>query len=275
LPSSFRYRFTTSELLAKFENQKHLQVTRSRLATLEKQGYIGRRYDNSYKLQGKFAAFYLLPKGLQYLKSIDAAEPQALKMMYNDPKASDKFVDFCLQVMDHGTLTDNNGRKADFRNVVLIMTSNAGAEALTKSSIGFTQSQHQGDEMAEVKRLFTPEFRNRLDAMISFAPLDTVIILQVVDKFLMQLEAQLQDKKVEAQFSPALRDWLAREGFDAAMGARPMARLIQNTIRRALADELLFGRLVHGGKVMIDLDVREKVVLQFADAEQLSVANDA
>lgn len=201
--------------------------------------------------------------------------PYSVLLLDEIEKAHPDVFNILLQVMDHGTLTDNNGRKADFRNVVLIMTSNAGAEALTKSSIGFTQSQHQGDEMAEVKRLFTPEFRNRLDAMISFAPLDTVIILQVVDKFLMQLEAQLQDKKVEAQFSPALRDWLAREGFDAAMGARPMARLIQNTIRRALADELLFGRLVHGGKVMIDLDAREKVVLQFADAEQLSVANDA
>ena len=201
--------------------------------------------------------------------------PYSVLLLDEIEKAHPDVFNILLQVMDHGTLTDNNGRKADFRNVVLIMTSNAGAEALTKSSIGFTQSQHQGDEMAEVKRLFTPEFRNRLDAMISFAPLDTVIILQVVDKFLMQLEAQLQDKKVEAQFSPALRDWLAREGFDAAMGARPMARLIQNTIRRALADELLFGRLVHGGKVMIDLDAREKVILQFADAEQLSVANDA
>ena len=165
--------------------------------------------------------------------------------------------------MDHGTLTDNNGRKADFRNVVIIMTTNAGAESLTKSSIGFTSSKSSGDEMADIKRLFTPEFRNRLDATISFKMLDEAIILRVVDKFLMQLEAQLAEKKVDIHFTEALKAHLAKNGFDPQMGARPMARLIQDTIRKALADELLFGRLADGGEVTVDLDEHGKVRLEF------------
>ena len=143
--------------------------------------------------------------------------------------------------MDHGTLTDNNGRKADFRNVVIVMTTNAGAES-ARTQMGFTPSTKLGDEMEAIKRMFTPEFRNRLDAVISFRALDHEIILRVVDKFLMQLEEQLAEKKVEAQFTAELKLHLARKGFDPLMGARPMARLIQDTIRRALADELLFGR---------------------------------
>jgi ATP-dependent Clp protease ATP-binding subunit ClpA len=165
--------------------------------------------------------------------------------------------------MDHGTLTDNNGRQTDFRNVIIIMTTNAGAEAMQKSVIGFSAKREVGDEMSEIKRMFSPEFRNRLDAIISFAALDNEIILRVVDKFLTQLEAQLHEKKVEATFSDKLRTWLAAEGFDPLMGARPMARLIQDSIRSALADELLFGRLVNGGKVLIDLDDEEKLVLEF------------
>jgi ATP-dependent Clp protease ATP-binding subunit ClpA len=146
------------------------------------------------------------------------------------------------------------------------MTTNAGAEALQKTSIGFTSNKQAGDEMADIKRMFTPEFRNRLDAIISFKALDSEIILRVVDKFLMQLEGQLHEKKVEAIFTDALRAWLAEKGFDPLMGARPMARLIQDTIRAALADELLFGKLVHGGKVTIDLDEHEKVRLTFETA---------
>jgi ATP-dependent Clp protease ATP-binding subunit ClpA len=166
--------------------------------------------------------------------------------------------------MDHGTLTDNNGRKADFHNVVIIMTTNAGAEALNKSSMGFTQGSTAGDEMADIKRTFTPEFRNRLDGIISFAPLDKEVILRVVDKFLMQLEEQLHEKKVDAVFTDALKDYLAEHGFDPKMGARPMARLIQDTIRSALADELLFGRLANGGKVTVDIK-DGKVGLEFAE----------
>jgi len=168
-----------------------------------------------------------------------------------------------LQVMDHGTLTDNNGRKADFRNVVLVMTTNAGAEALNKSSMGFTNSKQSGDEMGDIKRLFTPEFRNRLDAIISFGALTEDIIMKVVDKFLMQLEGQLAEKKVDISFTQPLKDHLAKKGFDPLMGARPMARLIQDTIRKALADELLFGRLAEGGKVTVGIDADEKVTLEF------------
>jgi len=166
-------------------------------------------------------------------------------------------------VMDHGTLTDNNGRKADFRNVIIIMTTNAGAEALNKPVMGFTAKKEMGDEMSEIKRLFTPEFRNRLDATISFRALDHDIIVRVVDKFLMQLEEQLHEKKVEAQFTDKLKEHLAKHGFDPLMGARPMSRLIQDTIRRALADELLFGRLANGGKVTVDIGADDKVFLSF------------
>jgi ATP-dependent Clp protease ATP-binding subunit ClpA len=150
---------------------------------------------------------------------------------------------------------------------VIIMTTNAGAAELSKTSMGFTQSKAAGDEMAEIKRMFTPEFRNRLDASISFAPLGESIILRVVDKFLMQLEEQLHEKKVEVSFTQELRDHLAKNGFDPLMGARPMARLIQDTIRRALADELLFGRLNNGGKVIVDVDADGKTILTFEDSE--------
>ena len=181
-------------------------------------------------------------------------KPHAVLLLDEIEKAHPDIFNILLQVMDHGTLTDNNGRKADFRNVIIIMTTNAGAESLQKSSIGFTNSKQAGDEMGDIKRLFTPEFRNRLDAIISFKALDEQVILRVVDKFLMQLEQQLHEKKVEAIFTDALRKHLARKGFDPLMGARPMSRLIQETIRKALADELLFGKLVTGGKVTVDLE---------------------
>ncbi len=192
-------------------------------------------------------------------------KPHCVLLLDEIEKAHPDIFNILLQVMDHGTLTDNNGRKADFRNVVIIMTTNAGAEALNKTGIGFNQSRTTGDEMVEIKRMFTPEFRNRLDAIISFAALDHDIILRVVDKFLMQLEEQLHEKKVEVIFTDALKIHLAEHGFDPMMGARPMARLIQDTVRRALADELLFGRLVNGGKVIIDIDAADKVHLAFAD----------
>jgi ATP-dependent Clp protease ATP-binding subunit ClpA len=188
-------------------------------------------------------------------------KPHAVLLLDEIEKAHPDVFNVLLQVMDHGALTDNNGRKADFRNVILIMTTNAGAETMNKATIGFTTSREQGDEMADIKRLFTPEFRNRLDATVSFRPLDEEIIMRVVDKFLLQLEAQLAEKKVEVTFSDALRKHLAKKGFDPLMGARPMQRLIQDTIRRALADELLFGRLVDGGRLAVDIDADQKVVL--------------
>jgi ATP-dependent Clp protease ATP-binding subunit ClpA len=178
-------------------------------------------------------------------------------------------------VRDPGPLRHNTGRTADFRNVIIVMTTNAGAEALQKASIGFTSNKEAGDEMADIKRAFTPEFRNRLDGIISFKALDTEVILRVVDKFLMQLEGQLHEKKVEVIFTDTLRAWLAEKGFDPLMGARPMARLIQDSIRSALADELLFGRLLHGGRVTIDVNddgTDEKIKLIFEDAVAESAA---
>jgi len=199
-------------------------------------------------------------------------QPYAVLLLDEIEKAHTDVFNILLQVMDHGTLTDNNGRKADFRNVVLVMTTNAGAEALNKTSMGFTNSKQGGDEMADIKRLFTPEFRNRLDAIISFGALTEDIIMKVVDKFLMQLEGQLAEKKVDISFTQALKEYLARKGFDPLMGARPMARLIQDTIRKALADELLFGRLAEGGKVTVAIDADEKVMLDF---EEPPAAKDA
>src|SRR6058998_1289266 len=192
-------------------------------------------------------------------------KPHAVLLLDEIEKAHPDIFNVLLQVMDHGTLTDNNGRKADFRNIIVIMTTNAGAESLNKSVIGFTNVKEAGDEMADIKRLFTPEFRNRLDATISFRSLDHDIILRVVDKFLMQLEAQLHEKKVEAIFTDALREHLGKHGFDPLMGARPMSRLIQDTIRRALADELLFGKLANGGKVTVDIDEADKITLKFVE----------
>ncbi|MBU3747002.1 MAG: ATP-dependent Clp protease ATP-binding subunit ClpA [Burkholderiales bacterium] len=203
-------------------------------------------------------------------------KPHAVLLLDEIEKAHPDVFNILLQVMDHGTLTDNNGRKSDFRNVIIIMTTNAGAADLQKRSIGFSNLTAAGDEMAEIKRMFTPEFRNRLDAIIGFRALDEQIILRVVDKFLMQLEEQLHEKKVEAIFSEKLRAYLAKKGFDPLMGARPMQRLIQDTIRRALADELLFGRLVQGGKVTVDLDEGDQVKLVIAGAsDAMKPSSDA
>ena len=198
-------------------------------------------------------------------------KPHAVLLLDEIEKAHPDVYNVLLQVMDHGALTDNNGRKADFRNIIIIMTTNAGAEAMNKATIGFTTSRQQGDEMADIKRLFTPEFRNRLDATVSFRALDEEIIMRVVDKFLLQLEAQLQEKKVEVTFSDALRKHLGKKGFDPLMGARPMQRLIQDTIRRALADELLFGRLVDGGRLTVDVDDKGEVQL---DIQPLKVRDN-
>jgi len=192
-------------------------------------------------------------------------QPYCVLLLDEIEKAHPDIFNILLQVMDHGSLTDSNGRKTDFRNVTLIMTTNAGAESLSKTSMGFTQSKKMGDEQAEIKRLFTPEFRNRLDATVSFAPLSQEVILKVVDKFLMQLEDQLHEKKVDATFTDALKSYLAKNGFDPSMGARPMSRLIQDTIRKALADELLFGKLTNGGNVTIDIDSNDKVNLIFEE----------
>ncbi len=193
-------------------------------------------------------------------------QPYCVLLLDEIEKAHPDIFNILLQVMDHGTLTDNNGRKADFRNVTIIMTTNAGAESISKTTIGFTPASSTGDEMGDIKRLFSPEFRNRLDAIVSFSALSEEVIMRVVDKFLMQLEDQLHEKKVEVTFSDALKAYLGKKGFDPLMGARPMARLIQDTIRRALADELLFGKLVNGGQVGVDIDQNDNIKLTFGES---------
>ncbi|HEZ2326270.1 TPA: ATP-dependent Clp protease ATP-binding subunit ClpA [Neisseria meningitidis] len=191
-------------------------------------------------------------------------QPHCVLLLDEIEKAHPDIFNVLLQVMDAGKLTDNNGKSADFRNVILIMTTNAGTESLSRPGLGFTAKREHGDEMQAINKLFTPEFRNRLDAIIPFAPLSEPIIVKVVDKFLLQLEHQLLDKKVEAEFTPALRKYLAEKGFDPQMGARPMHRLIQEKIRKPLADELLFGKLADGGFVRIDWDAaKEEAVLKF------------
>ncbi|MBE9516882.1 MAG: ATP-dependent Clp protease ATP-binding subunit ClpA [Proteobacteria bacterium] len=180
--------------------------------------------------------------------------PHCVVLLDEIEKAHPDVFNLLLQVMDHGTLTDNNGRKADFRNVIIVMTTNAGAQHAARASMGFTEQDNTADDMEDVNRMFTPEFRNRLDAMIRFKALDKKTIAHVVDKFVMELEAQLVDRGVTIELETSARQWLADNGYDPAMGARPMARLIQEKIKKGLADEILFGSLTHGGHVVITLE---------------------
>ncbi len=180
--------------------------------------------------------------------------PHAVLLLDEIEKAHPDVFNLLLQVMDHGTLTDNNGREADFRSVVLVMTTNAGAELMSRPSIGFVSQDHATDGMEAIKRMFTPEFRNRLDGVIQFQPLDRVDVGRVVDKFLIELETQLNEKGVALEVTAPAREWLAEHGFDEKMGARPMARVIQEHIKRPLAEELLFGQLSQGGSVLVDAD---------------------
>ena len=177
--------------------------------------------------------------------------PHAVLLLDEIEKAHPDVFNLLLQVMDHGTLTDNNGRKADFRNVILVMTTNAGAEKMSRRSMGFTQQNHNLDDMQEIEKIFPPEFRNRLDAIVRFNPLDAKVIGKIVDKELLEVERQLLDKDVQLHVDKSARAWLAKNGYDVAMGARPLARLIQEEIKRGLADELLFGKLKDGGTVKI------------------------
>jgi ATP-dependent Clp protease ATP-binding subunit ClpA len=180
--------------------------------------------------------------------------PHCVLLLDEIEKAHPEVFNLLLQVMDHGTLTDNNGRKADFRNVILIMTTNAGAETAARASIGFTYQDHASDAMEVIKKSFTPEFRNRLDTIIQFGRLSHEVIKSIVDKFLTELQAQLEDKHVMLEVSDEARGWLAEKGYDVQMGARPMARLIQEKIKRPLAEQILFGELAeHGGVAHIDL----------------------
>lgn len=195
-------------------------------------------------------------------------QPHAVLLLDEIEKAHPDVFNLLLQVMDHGTLTDNNGRKADFRHVVLVMTSNAGAQEMSKSAIGFTpQQMHQSDGMEALKKAFSPEFRNRLDGIIQFKPLTPDAILRVADKSVLELEMLLQDKHVTIEIDNAARDWLAEHGYDVQMGARPMARLVQEKIKRPLADELLFGKLSEGGHVRVTLKDNELAIEIITETE--------
>ncbi len=201
-------------------------------------------------------------------------KPHAVLLLDEIEKAHPDIFNILLQVMDHGSLTDNNGRTADFRNVIIIMTTNAGARAMQTHALGFAKATVSQDHSEDIKRAFSPEFRNRLDGIISFKALDENVILRVVDKFLMRLENQLHEKKVEISFSDVLRKHLAKVGFDPLMGARPMARLVQDSVRKALADELLFGKLKNGGVVSVDYsEAEQKVVFQVEASRKKSTEN--
>ncbi len=188
--------------------------------------------------------------------------PHAVLLLDEIEKAHPDVFNLLLQVMDHGTLTDNNGRKADFRNVILVMTTNAGAESINRQSMGFTENDKSHDGMAAIKKLFTPEFRNRLDAVIQFKALDKKVVLNVVDKFIIELESQLDNKGVLLEVRADAKAWLAENGFDVNMGARPMARVIREHIKKPLAESLLFGDLKGGGKVTVKLDDEGSLLLE-------------
>ena len=197
--------------------------------------------------------------------------PHCVLLLDEMEKAHPDVYNILLQVMDHGKLTDHNGRQVDFRNVILIMTSNAGAAELSKSAIGFGRERRTGEDTAAIERTFTPEFRNRLDAIISFAPLGRGIILQVVEKFVLQLEAQLMDRNVHIELSPEAAAWLGEKGYDDRMGARPLGRVIQESIKKPLAEELLFGRLTKGGIVKVVVK-DDKIELEI-DEQKGRIAN--
>jgi len=197
--------------------------------------------------------------------------PHCVILLDEIEKAHPEVFNLLLQVMDHGTLTDHNGRSVDFRNVVLIMTSNAGASEMAKSAIGFGRDRREGEDTAAIERTFTPEFRNRLDAVVSFSPLPKDVILQVVEKFVLQLEAQLMDRHVSIELSRAAAEWLADKGYDEKMGARPLGRVIQEHIKKPLAEELLFGKLAKGGLVKVGVSKGElKLTLEGPQNPRLS-----
>jgi len=191
--------------------------------------------------------------------------PHAVLLLDEIEKAHPDLFNLLLQVMDHGKLTDHNGKSVDFRNVILIMTTNAGAAEMAKTAMGFGREVREGEDTEAINRMFTPEFRNRLDAVITFQNLSPEIVARVVDKFVMQLEAQLADRNVTIELTDAARDWLAKKGFDPMYGARPLARVIQEHIKKPLAEELLFGKLEKGGTARVDV-ADGKLAFTFTEA---------
>jgi ATP-dependent Clp protease ATP-binding subunit ClpA len=198
-------------------------------------------------------------QGGQLTDGVDQ-HPHCVLLLDEIEKAHPDVFNILLQVMDHGTLTDHNGRSVDFRNVILIMTSNAGAADMAKAAIGFGRERREGEDTAAIERTFTPEFRNRLDAVISFQPLPKQVILSVVEKFVLQLEAQLMDRNVTIELTKPAAEWLADRGYDDKMGARPLGRVIQEHIKKPLAEELLFGKLTKGGLVKVTVKDGELVL---------------
>jgi ATP-dependent Clp protease ATP-binding subunit ClpA len=194
--------------------------------------------------------------------------PHAVVLLDEIEKAHEDVYNILLQVMDHGTLTDNNGRKADFRNIILVLTTNAGVQETVRQSIGFKQQDHSLDALSEINKVFSPEFRNRLDNIVWFNHLDNLVIQQVVDKFIVELQAQLDDKGVSLELTKQAKQWLAEHGYDKAMGARPMARVIQEHLKKALANELLFGELTQGGVAKVDVK-KDKLVINFENKKEL------
>jgi ATP-dependent Clp protease ATP-binding subunit ClpA len=199
--------------------------------------------------------------------------PHCVLLLDEIEKAHPDLFNILLQVMDHATLTDNNGRKADFRNVILVMTTNAGAQELARAMIGFGATVQTGSPRAMIDRMFAPEFRNRLSAIIEFAPLPPAVIERVVDKFLLELSERLEANKVTMEVTPAAKKWLAERGYDTRFGARPLGRLIENEIARVLADDVLFGRLTKGGRVVVDLD-GDKLAFSYGTAEATAPPTD-
>ena len=193
--------------------------------------------------------------------------PHSVLLLDEIEKAHPDVFNILLQVMDHGTLTDANGRKVDFRNVILVMTTNEGAATISRTSVGFTKQDHTSDGLEAIKRLFTPEFRNRLDAIVQFGALDERTLASVVDKFIAQLESQLSEKKVDLVVDEEARVWIGQKGYDPLMGARPMARVLQEHIKRPLSEEILFGNLAKGGVVKVTV-VDDKLHLDFAEEKQ-------
>jgi ATP-dependent Clp protease ATP-binding subunit ClpA len=195
--------------------------------------------------------------------------PHSVLLLDEIEKAHPDLFNVLLQIMDHGKLTDHNGKQVDFRNVILIMTTNAGASELAKAAYGFTRSRREGDDLEAINRMFAPEFRNRLDAVITFAHLSQEIIAKVVEKFVLQLEAQLADRDVTIELSDEASKWLIEHGYDQQMGARPMSRIIQEHIKKPLADEVLFGKLKAGGHVRViltkDADGRDELGFEYLD----------
>ena len=188
-------------------------------------------------------------------------QPHCVLLLDEIEKAHPEVFNLLLQVFDHGTLTDNNGRKADFRNVIIVMTTNAGAQEMNRSSIGFQQQDHSSDGMGVIKKTFSPEFRNRLDAIVQFGALPKEVIKTVVDKFLVEIQVQLDEKNVQLDVTEEAREWLAENGYDEKMGARPMQRLIQDRIKKELAEDILFGKLRNGGPVLVDVEDEDLILV--------------